>query len=257
MVCKPAGHSGIQRSCLLVPAEPVVGVLASVPFFRGMADQPHWLGVKACTQATLGDAGIALAAFWVTAIFSRTRSWILRPNRLHIAIFLGVGVLLTILFEALASGTLDRWAYNDAMPRLPVLGTGLLPLLQWLALPPLVLWFVRRQIGAPASGNGRWRGMEPYICSLAGRRGAASLFLLFGRTRNGAETAEHTAVSGVRAEKRLAVHTFVKEQTCVGRHDLCLLKAAIRTGDHAFQRKRHQRAPLTVAGYPAPQPRRT
>jgi hypothetical protein len=31
-----------------------------VPFFRGMADEPHWLGVKACTQATFGDAGIAL-----------------------------------------------------------------------------------------------------------------------------------------------------------------------------------------------------
>jgi hypothetical protein len=115
-------------------------------FFRGMADQPHWLGVKACTQATFGDAGIALAAFWVTAAYARTRSWILRPNRLDIAIFLGVGVVVTIIFEALATGMLERWAYNDAMPRLPVLGTGLLPLLQWLALPPLVLWFVRRQI---------------------------------------------------------------------------------------------------------------
>ena len=46
-----------------------------VPFFRGMADQPHWLGVKACTLATLGDAGIALGAFWVTAIFAKDRRW--------------------------------------------------------------------------------------------------------------------------------------------------------------------------------------
>ena len=45
-----------------------------VPFFRGMADQPHWEGVKACTLATLGDAGIALAAFWVTAIFAKDRA---------------------------------------------------------------------------------------------------------------------------------------------------------------------------------------
>ena len=34
-----------------------------MPFFRGMADQPHWEGVKACTLATFGDAGIAVAAF--------------------------------------------------------------------------------------------------------------------------------------------------------------------------------------------------
>jgi hypothetical protein len=126
-----------------------------VPFFRGMAGQPHWLGVKTCTQATFGDAGIALTAFWVTAFFARTRSWIKQSSRLDIAIFIGVGLTATIVFEALATGVLGRWAYNDAMPRLPILGTGLLPLLQWLALPPLVLWFVRRQIGAPVSGGGR------------------------------------------------------------------------------------------------------
>jgi len=40
----------------------------------------------------------------------------------------------------------SRWAYSEAMPHLPVLGTGLLPLLQWLVIPPLVLWFIRRQI---------------------------------------------------------------------------------------------------------------
>jgi hypothetical protein len=117
-----------------------------VPFFRGMADQPHWLGVKACTQATFGDAGIALAAFWVAAIVARTRSWILQPRKSDIVLFLGIGVVVTVIFEALATGTLERWAYTDAMPRLPLLGTGLLPLLQWLALPPLILWFVRRQI---------------------------------------------------------------------------------------------------------------
>ena len=126
-----------------------------VPFFRGMADQPHWLGVKACTQTTFGDAGIALAAFWVTALIARSRSWIKQPSRPHIAIFIGVGLAATIVFEALATGVLGRWAYNDAMPRLPILGTGLLPLLQWLTLPPLALWFVRRQTGVPASEHGR------------------------------------------------------------------------------------------------------
>jgi hypothetical protein len=119
-----------------------------VPFFHGMAAQPHWLGVKACTQATFGDAGIALAAFWVTAFSARTRSWIKQPSRLDIAIFIGVGLVATIVFEALATGVLGRWAYNDAMPRLPITGTGLLPVVQWLAIPLLVVWLVSRQIGA-------------------------------------------------------------------------------------------------------------
>ena len=121
-----------------------------VPLFRGMADQPHWLGVKACTQATLGDSGIALAAFWVTAICARNRGWILEPRKADIAIFIGAGIVATLFLEALATGVLDRWAYSDNMPRLPVLGTGLLPVIQWLVLPPLVVWFVRRQIGTRA-----------------------------------------------------------------------------------------------------------
>ena len=122
--------------------------LWQVPFFRGMAGQPHWLGVKACTQATFGDAGIALAAFWVTALIARSRTWILRPSKSAMAIFIGVGLVATIAFETLSTGSLERWAYSDAMPRLPVLGTGLLPVIQWLVIPPLVLWFARRQIGA-------------------------------------------------------------------------------------------------------------
>lgn len=120
-----------------------------VPFFRGVAEQPHWLGVKICTQATLGDAGIALAAFWVTTVFAGSRRWIVRPRRSDIATFMGSGLMATIVFESLATGALERWAYSEAMPRLPLLGTGLLPLLQWLILPPLVIWIVRRQIGAP------------------------------------------------------------------------------------------------------------
>ena len=128
--------------------------LWQVPLFRGLADQPHWEGVKACTQATFGDAGISLAAFWIVAFLARSRAWILQPDRRDIAVFLGIGIATTIVFEELATRVLQRWNYSDAMPRLPILGTGLLPLIQWLMIPPLVLWFARRQLGAAAPGSG-------------------------------------------------------------------------------------------------------
>ena len=117
-----------------------------VPFFRGMAEQPHWLGVKACTQAAFGDAGIALAAFWATTIIVGKRGWIARPRTPHVAVFIGAGSFATFFLEWLATGHLDRWAYSDAMPRLPLLGTGLLPVLQWLIIPPLVIWLTGRRI---------------------------------------------------------------------------------------------------------------
>jgi hypothetical protein len=117
-----------------------------VPFFARIQTLPHWEGVKICSQATFGDVIIALIAFWSIAVIVRSRSWIKQPNGWEIAGFIVVGVLITIGLEALATDVLGRWQYGDSMPTLPVLGTGLLPLLQWLLLPPLVLWFVRRQL---------------------------------------------------------------------------------------------------------------
>jgi len=87
-----------------------------------------------------------MTAFWVTAIAARSRNWILLPRRQDLAIFLGIGLIATALFESVATGPAGRWSYTIAMPRLPIIGTGLLPLLQWLVIPLLVLWFARRQI---------------------------------------------------------------------------------------------------------------
>lgn len=54
--------------------------------------------------------------------------------------------MITIVMERLATQVLHRWAYAETMPLVPILGIGLSPLLQWLLLPPLVLWFVRQQL---------------------------------------------------------------------------------------------------------------
>lgn len=116
-----------------------------VPFFAGMATAPHWETVKLCTRATLGDAGIALVAYWAVAL-PRSRGWILRATGGEVIAFAAVGVAITVAFEWLATEVLGRWDYADTMPTLPLLGTGLAPILQWIILPPLIVWFVRRQL---------------------------------------------------------------------------------------------------------------
>lgn len=57
---------------------------------------------------------------------------------------LGVGI--TIAAEWLFTEVWSRWSYAELMPTLPVLGTGLTPVLQWLLLPPVIVWFVHRQL---------------------------------------------------------------------------------------------------------------
>ncbi len=118
-----------------------------VPFFKGMPDLPHWAGIKACTSASVGDTLISLAAFWVVAAVVQSRAWILHPTRRDIVGFTLLGILSTVGIEWLSTGPLGRWAYAEHMPTLPVLEIGLLPLLQWAFLPPLVVWIVKRQLG--------------------------------------------------------------------------------------------------------------
>lgn len=117
-----------------------------VPFYEGVASAPHWESTRMCTEAALGDAGMAVFAFWVVSVRVRTRSWVLKPARSEVIGFVAVGVLLTIVFEWLAASILGLWTYAGSMPTLPFLGTGLLPLLQWILLPPLILWLTGRQL---------------------------------------------------------------------------------------------------------------
>ena len=119
------------------------------PLYEGMATADHWDAVKICTGAALGDGVIMLTAFWAVAAVSRNRWWFLRPDRRQIASFVAVGVAVTILLERLATMSVHPdwgWTYADAMPLLPGTGVGLSPLLQWIILPPLAIWFVRRQL---------------------------------------------------------------------------------------------------------------
>jgi hypothetical protein len=50
-------------------------------------------------------------------------------------------VVLTIGLEYLNTDILGRWSYADSMPRVPLLGTGLSPLAQWIAVPTIVAWY--------------------------------------------------------------------------------------------------------------------
>lgn len=117
-----------------------------VPFYVGMATVDHIQGVRVCTQASFGDAVISVLAFWGGAFAARSRGWILRIRATPVLVFWAIGIVVTISLEWLATGMLDRWEYSPGMPRLPVIGTGILPLLQWTLLPAAIIFLVRRQI---------------------------------------------------------------------------------------------------------------
>lgn len=62
--------------------------------------------------------------------------------------YLGLGILITVGFEDVNVHVLHRWSYG---PRMAVVaGIGILPLLQWLVVPMLVLWSARRYLTGAA-----------------------------------------------------------------------------------------------------------
>lgn len=121
-----------------------------VPFFSGMSREEHWSGVKTCARATLGDAIIMLTGYWIVAISFRRRQWISHPRVRELLVFVGIGLGATIIIErmALAGTWPGGWSYSERMYVIPMVEVGLAPILQWLLLPPLTLWFARRQISA-------------------------------------------------------------------------------------------------------------
>ena len=112
--------------------------MLQVPYFVGMAEASHFAVVWQCTEAALGDSNIALLAYVGASLSVRDPLW---PGKAWPARAFGtwllIGILITLVFEAWATEVGERWSYTEAMPRLPLLGTGILPLLQWLVIPAL------------------------------------------------------------------------------------------------------------------------
>ena len=117
-----------------------------VPFYAAIGQADHWQIILFCTQASFGDVVILLLAFWGAAIVAGTRAWLLTPKPLPFAVYLGIGLAITVALEHLSTAMLGRWAYTEGAPTLFLLGTGVAPLLQWLLLPPLALSLSRRQL---------------------------------------------------------------------------------------------------------------
>lgn len=118
--------------------------ILQAPLFSSLAQVDHFVAIRICLQATLGDLVIALVAFWCAALAGKGRDWIARAHGPALITFIAVGLLVTVGLEYLHTEVTGRWSYDPAMPRLPILGTGLSPILQWVFVPLLVVWFMRR-----------------------------------------------------------------------------------------------------------------
>ncbi len=91
-----------------------------------------------CFVASLGDGVMVVLLFGIGWLASGRRHWFVHPGLKGYAILAAAGVSMAIAVEWVAVHMLDGWSYAPAMPRLPGIEVGLVPVLQMVLLPPLI-----------------------------------------------------------------------------------------------------------------------
>jgi hypothetical protein len=68
----------------------------------------------------------------------KDRHWVINFRFLQVVGFTLLGLGYTVASEWVNVDIRGSWGYAAAMPRVPWIGTGLAPFIQWVLLPPLI-----------------------------------------------------------------------------------------------------------------------
>ena len=93
----------------------------------------------AVLHCTAGDVMIATMVLVTALVVVGSAAWPESGFRPVVVAVVSLGFGYTVYSEWINTGVRKSWAYADSMPTLPVLGTGLSPLLQWLIVPAVAL----------------------------------------------------------------------------------------------------------------------
>ncbi len=97
----------------------------------------------AVLHCTGGDILIALTTLVTALVLSGDSAWPSHRYARVSVLTVSLGLGYTVFSEWLNTGVRANWTYSDWMPTVPWIGTGLSPLLQWVAIPILALLTVR------------------------------------------------------------------------------------------------------------------
>jgi hypothetical protein len=98
----------------------------------------------AVVHCTAGDVLIATAALVLALLLFGDHDWPETRVPQVTAATVVLGVCYTVFSEWLNIEVRGSWAYSDLMPVVPVIDTGLSPLLQWIVIPLVAFRWSRR-----------------------------------------------------------------------------------------------------------------
>ncbi len=85
-------------------------------------------------HCSAGDLMIATTTLIVAGALAG-RGWPLRNYERVAVLSIVLGLVYTVFSEWLNTSVRGSWSYTAAMPVIPILGTGLSPVLQWIVVP--------------------------------------------------------------------------------------------------------------------------
>jgi len=98
----------------------------------------------AALHCTGGDILIALSSVILILFLAGDPAWPATGYRRVAVLTVIAGLAYTLFSEWLNVKVLGAWAYRDAMPLIPVVDIGASPILQWLVIPSVALWWGAR-----------------------------------------------------------------------------------------------------------------
>ena len=151
---EPAGAADWPRAWRLYLVATVLGHFAwetlHLPLYTIWTSGSPRERAFAVVHCTGGDILIALTALALAIATVASPSWPARSHGRVLAVTIALGVGYTIFSEWLNIVVRESWAYSAWMPVVPIINTGLSPLLQWVVLPTLALLWARRAALAAA-----------------------------------------------------------------------------------------------------------
>lgn len=96
------------------------------------------------THCSMGDGVIILVSSWGVGVLERSRYWILRPDRRLTFLFTSIGLGITLVIETYRVNV--SRSYGVPVLAVPILGMSALAVLQWVVLPPIILYLAGRHM---------------------------------------------------------------------------------------------------------------
>lgn len=97
-------------------------------------------------HCSLGDTIILLAGYAVISLYHKGLNWIYHPKGRDYLILVLFGFFYTFFSEYINVYIKHNWSYSQHMPLVPLIHIGVIPLVQWIILPPIIVFITKRQI---------------------------------------------------------------------------------------------------------------